>query len=164
MATKFCIFISFPHTIESFVGSHFFCSYNLISHLQMQPHARTRCLITCAPHEEFICSRCVLCSSRCVNRSPRGTAAESRIYLLLRSLLYVGRSSTTLLQSCPCCQRENWPYCELRCIVLAVWKMLNGLLVENVCTALPTCEGGGVGQFNTGIALLRGPDKEKVTF
>lgn len=129
----------------------------------MQTH--TTLISTCAPHEEFICSRCVLCSSRCVNRSRRGTVAESRIYLLLRSLLYVGWSSTTLLQSCPCCLCEIWPYCEARCIVLAVWKMLNGLLVENVCTALPILGVVGVlGQFNTGITLLRGPDKETLMF
>lgn len=30
---------------------------------------------------------------------------------------------------------ESWSYCEARCIVLTVWKMLNGLLAESVCTA-----------------------------
>lgn len=69
MAIKFRIFISFPQTIESLVGSHCF-AHTILSCISKCKHERTRCVITCAPHEEVMCSRCVLCSSRRVDRSP----------------------------------------------------------------------------------------------
>lgn len=63
-----------------------------------------------------------VCAEAWVNGSPPGTAdhVESRLYLLVQSLLYRACCSTTLLQSCPGCQCESWIYCEAHCIVLAV--------------------------------------------
>lgn len=109
--------------------------------LSHKVNVMSKSLNTCEPYREFICSRCASWALvPGMNGISHGSAAVSCIYLSTQPLLYVACWGTTLLQSCPCRPCKSWTYCGAHCIVLAVQKMLNGLLVKSVCTALPICK------------------------
>lgn len=159
MAIKFCIFISTHNRIICWIP--FFCSYNLISHLQMQPHARMSDYL-CSSRRIHLQQVCVVLKLLCEQEPPWNRSRKPYISIATISIVcwpfeHHASPELSLLSAWKLALLWVALYC-FSCLENAEW------FTCGKCLHCTTHLLGGVGQFNTGITLLRGPDKEKVMF
>lgn len=86
MAIKFCIFISLPHTIESFVGSNFF-AHTILSHISKCNHTHEMSDYLCSSRRIHLQQVCVVLKPLCEQEPPWNRSRKPYISIATISIV-----------------------------------------------------------------------------